>query len=198
MISHLLHCPRGTANHCWGKVPHQPASKEASEWKKQERELESIWGHALFTCIATALRPPQRKGLRFHQCRLVSNLLLMATLHPILFLDLLDSIIVSIIKAISSKVRTNEENISKHGASGCYSLLESLRNGFNYTIHTQDYSITEIKVFSFGKKNLGMNRVLYHTVYTAKPETFLQPFVMSKVAFHAKLMSAWRPPVRPK
>lgn len=68
-----------------------------------ERELESIWDHALFTRTATALRPPQRKGLRFHQCRLVSNLLLMATLHPILFPDLLDSIIVSIIKAISSK-----------------------------------------------------------------------------------------------
>lgn len=42
----------------------------------------------------------------------------MATLHPILFPDLLDSIIVSIIKAISSKVRANEWNISKHGARG--------------------------------------------------------------------------------
>lgn len=92
-----------------------------------ERELESIWDHALFTCTATALRPPQRKGLRFHQCRLVSNLLLMATLHPILFPDLLDSIIVSIIKAISSKVRANEWNISKLGASGYFfhgNLLE--------------------------------------------------------------------------
>lgn len=54
--------------------------------------------HALFRRSATALRPPQRKGLGFHQRRLVSNLLLMATLHPILFPDLLDSIIVSIIK----------------------------------------------------------------------------------------------------
>lgn len=42
------------------------------------------------------------------------------TTHPILFPDLLDSIIVSIIKAISSKVRANERNISKHGASGCF------------------------------------------------------------------------------
>lgn len=115
--------------------------------KLQERELESIWGHALFTCIATALRPSQRKGLRFHQCRLVSNLLLMATLHPILFPDLLDSIIVSIIKAISSKVWTNEENISKHGASGCCSLLEALRYGFNYTNHAQDYSNTKQNFF---------------------------------------------------
>lgn len=98
-----------------------PACKLGSQWVEGlERELESIWDHALFTCIATALRPPQRKGLRFHQCRLVSNLLLMATLHHILFPDLLDSIIVSIIKAISSKVRTNEHNISKHGASGCF------------------------------------------------------------------------------
>lgn len=64
---------------------------------------ESIWNHALFTCIATALRPPQRKGLRFHQRRLVSNLLLMATLHPILFPDLLDSIIVSVIKLFPVK-----------------------------------------------------------------------------------------------
>lgn len=51
----------------------------------------------------------------------------MATLHPILFPDLLDSIIVSIIKAISSKVRANEWNISKHSARGWFfpwNLLE--------------------------------------------------------------------------
>lgn len=62
-----------------------------SQWAEG---LESMWEYALFTCTATALRPPQSKGLRFHQCRLVSNLLLMATLHPLLFSDLLDSIIV--------------------------------------------------------------------------------------------------------
>lgn len=95
----------------------KPGSRrvEGLEW-----EQESIWDHALFTCTATALRPPQREGLRFHQRRLVSNLLLMATLHPILFPDLLDSIIVSIIKAISSKVRANEWNISKQNAWGCF------------------------------------------------------------------------------
>lgn len=102
-----------------GKKSGAPACKPGSQWVEGlERELESIWDHALFTCTATALRPPQKKGLRFHQRRLVSNLLLMATLHPILFPDLLDSIIVSIIKAISSKVRANEWNISKHSASG--------------------------------------------------------------------------------
>lgn len=72
----------------------------------------------------------------------------MATLHPILFPDLLDSIIVSIIKATSSKVRTNEENVSKHGASGCCSLLESPRNGFNYTNHAKDDPLNKIKVFT--------------------------------------------------
>ena len=70
----------------------------------------------------------------------------MATLHHILFPDLLDSIIVSIIKAISSKVRTNEWNISKHGASVLLSL-ESFGNGFNYTNQEHLSSVTEMKSF---------------------------------------------------
>lgn len=75
----------------------------------------------------------------------------MATLHPIFFPDLLDSIIVAIIKAISSKVRTNVENISKHRAGGCCSPF---RNGFNYTNHGPAHSRTGKKDF-LGKR-MGM------------------------------------------
>lgn len=35
-------------------------------------------------------------------------------------------------------------------------------------------------------------------IYTAKPETFVWIINHVKVGYHAKLISAWRPPVRPK
>lgn len=142
-----------------------PACKPGCQWVEGlERELESIWDHALFTCTATALRPPQRKGLRFHQCRLVSNLLLMATLHPILFPDLLDSIIVSIIKAISSKAKGEE--YFHAWCQWVFLSLESLTTGFAQ----MTCSITLLLKWTF----LSFGAVFMLTlIHTAKPESFV-------------------------
>lgn len=142
-----------------------PACKPGCQWVEGlERELESIWDHALFTCTATALRPPQRKGLRFHQCRLVSNLLLMATLHPILFPDLLDSIIVSIIKAISSKAKGEE--YFHAWCQWVFLSLEFLRTGFaqmtcSITLLLKWTILSFVPVF------------MLTLIYTAKPESFV-------------------------
>lgn len=100
----------------------------------------------------------------------------MATLHPILFPDLLDSIIVSIIKAISSKVRANEWNICKAWCQWVVLALESFRLGFNYT-----------NLLYYCLAKIGLSVAFGHSVEPHQPVTCVRIISQAKGRYACKI-----------